>query len=124
MTYGSSVPSEILKEAGQTVKERDGTPTNHYKQILSMKVVHLISIFVVVYVGVEVTLGGESTLSVRNVVVKFSSTCSLVTGWIVTFVIDERGGGASSGYITSGFFGGLTLGRLVLLWLNQKASPM
>lgn len=52
----------ILKEAGQTVQERDGTPTNHYKQILSLKVVHIISIFVLMYVGVEVTLGGEQYL--------------------------------------------------------------
>ncbi len=27
-------------------------------------------------------------------------------GWIVTYVIDLRGGGPSSGYISSGFFGG------------------
>lgn len=38
----------------------------------------------------------------------------------MTFVIDERHGGSSSGYITSGFFAGLTLGRIVLLWLNKK----
>ncbi|KAG8968261.1 hypothetical protein FRC03_008127 [Tulasnella sp. 419] len=46
-----------------------------------------------VYVGVEVTLGG----------------------WIVTFLIELRGGGVSAGYVSSGFFAGLTLGRLVLL---------
>ena len=70
-----------------------------------------------VYVGVEVTLGG----------------------WIVTFIQEKRGGGASAGYISSGFFGGtpyqmnllllwvmlilcigLMTGRLTLLWLNQK----
>ena len=27
-------------------------------------------------------------------------------GWIVTYVVDLRGGGPSSGYISSGFFGG------------------
>lgn len=59
-------------------------------------------------------------------------------GWIVTYVIDVRGGGASSGYISAGFFGGasprfltssaqhhntllgLTLGRVGLLWVNKK----
>lgn len=44
------------------------------------------------------------------------------TGWIVTFVINERHGGSSSGYITSGFFGGLTVGRVVLLWVNKRVS--
>ncbi|KAJ8480762.1 hypothetical protein ONZ45_g15541 [Pleurotus djamor] len=54
-------------------------------------------------------------------------------GWIVTFIINERDGGPSAGYISSGFFGGqspslllledrhvrLTLGRVGLLWLNK-----
>ncbi|CAE6389133.1 unnamed protein product [Rhizoctonia solani] len=41
-------------------------------------------------------------------------------GWIVTFIIEERGGGASAGYVSSGFFGGLMLGRVALLWVNNK----
>lgn len=41
-------------------------------------------------------------------------------GWIVTFMINERGGGASAGYVSSGFFGGLALGRVTLLWVNKK----
>ncbi|KAL4261491.1 Major Facilitator Superfamily Transporter [Pleurotus pulmonarius] len=40
-------------------------------------------------------------------------------GWIVTFIINERDGGPSAGYISSGFFGGLTLGRVGLLWFNK-----
>jgi len=40
-------------------------------------------------------------------------------GWIVTFIINERDGGPSSGYISSGFFGGLMLGRIILLWVNK-----
>lgn len=27
-------------------------------------------------------------------------------GWIVTYIIDIRGGGPSTGYVSSGFFGG------------------
>lgn len=53
---------------------------------------HLLAFFILVYVGVEVTIGG----------------------WIVTFIIDVRGGGASSGYISAGFFGGLCLSLLFL----------
>ena len=40
-------------------------------------------------------------------------------GWIVTYIINVRGGGPSSGYISSGFFGGLALGRVGLLWVNR-----
>ena len=36
----------------------------------------------------------------------------LATGWIVTYVIDVRGGGPSSGYISTGFFGGMHSGTL------------
>ncbi|KZT64538.1 MFS general substrate transporter [Daedalea quercina L-15889] len=43
-----------------------------------------------------------------------------IGGWIVTFVEDKRGGGASAGYISSGFFAGLMLGRIVLMQLNRK----
>lgn len=40
----------------------------------------------------------------------------------MTYIINVRGGGSSSGYVSSGFFGGLTLGRVGLLWVNQKVS--
>ncbi|KAG8720741.1 hypothetical protein FRC08_018282 [Ceratobasidium sp. 394] len=75
---------------------------NKYKQIFSSRAVQLMAFFVWVYVGTEVTIGG----------------------WIVTFVIEERGGGPSAGYISRqvGFFGGLMLGRVVLLWVNEKVG--
>ena len=44
----------------------------------------------------------------------------LLLGWIVTFIIRERHGGSNAGYISSGFFGGMTLGRVVLMWFNRK----
>ncbi|GJJ15714.1 hypothetical protein Clacol_009992 [Clathrus columnatus] len=80
---------------GNASKER-----NTFKQVLSLKAVHLLAIYLLVYVGVEVTLGG----------------------WIVTFIIDKRGGGHSSGYISAGFFGGLTCGRMVLHYINRFIS--
>ncbi|KAG9086157.1 hypothetical protein FS749_003879 [Ceratobasidium sp. UAMH 11750] len=58
---------------------------NKYKQIINSRGVQLTAFFVWVYVGAEVTTGG----------------------WIVTFVIEERGGGSSAGYISSGFFAGI-----------------
>ncbi|KAJ1311652.1 hypothetical protein OPQ81_010127 [Rhizoctonia solani] len=72
--------------------------SNKYREIFSSRAVQLMAFFIWVYVGVEVTIGG----------------------WIVTFVIEERGGGPSAGYISSGFFGGLMLGRVALLWVNEK----
>jgi fucose permease len=75
----------------------EGKEEGKFKQIMSEKTVHFLAFFILVYVGVEVTIGG----------------------WIVTYIIEERNGGPSSGYISSGFFGGLTLGRVVLLPVNK-----
>lgn len=72
--------------------------------------------FLLVYVGVEVTIGGASVLGVQSI------QTQLLLGWIVTYIIDVRGGGASSGYISSGFFGGLTLGRIALVWINKRVG--
>lgn len=41
----------------------------------------------------------------------------------MTFIIRERDGGRSAGYISAGFFGGLTLGRIALMWFNRMVGP-
>ncbi|KAJ7512736.1 major facilitator superfamily domain-containing protein [Mycena galericulata] len=89
---------ECLASVGEAAGETGTSEHSTFRQILSIKTVHLLAFFILVYVGVEVTIGG----------------------WIVTYIIDVRGGGASSGYVSAGFFGGLMTGRVTLLWLNQK----
>ncbi|KAF8903955.1 major facilitator superfamily domain-containing protein [Gymnopilus junonius] len=90
---------DVLLEGGQepsadsTVHPQGGSK---YRQIFALKSIPLLTIFSVIYIGVEVTLGG----------------------WIVTFIIRERHGGHSSGYISSG----LTLGRIGLMWLNKMVG--
>ncbi|KAI0767878.1 MFS general substrate transporter [Irpex lacteus] len=91
---------ECLAEIGQA---RTETATanheeNKYRQIFRLREVHFLAFFILIYVGVEVTLGG----------------------WTVTYILNVRGGGKNSGYVSSGFFAGLTLGRVGLLWLNKK----
>ncbi|KAG6908941.1 hypothetical protein DXG01_002720 [Tephrocybe rancida] len=93
---------DLLDDSGQASpvdpSNINQTPReNTYSQVFGLRAVHILTVFAVIYIGVEVTLGG----------------------WIVTFIIHERGGGHSSGYISSGFFGGLTLGRVGLLWFNK-----
>lgn len=63
------------------------------KRILRTPSVHFMALFITIYVGVEVAIGG----------------------WATSFLIDERGGNNSSGYVSSGYFGGLTLGRVILI---------
>ncbi|KAH8103076.1 MFS general substrate transporter [Cristinia sonorae] len=90
---------ECLVEIGQELEVHpdESTDSSKYKQMFKLKELHLLAFFILIYVGVEVTVGG----------------------WIVTYVINVRHGGPSSGYISSGFFGGLTLGRVALLWVNK-----
>ncbi|PBL00129.1 MFS general substrate transporter [Armillaria gallica] len=93
----------LLTEAGQAPGESDAAGSrgaNLYSSILNIKAVHFLAVFALIYIGTEVTLGG----------------------WIVTFIINEREGGKSAGYVSSGFFGGLTLGRLSLIWFSKKVG--
>ncbi|ESK84146.1 mfs transporter [Moniliophthora roreri MCA 2997] len=94
---------ELMQEIGQSSDEQNAGRTdnsNLYRQIFNNKALHFMAIFALIYIGVEVTVGG----------------------WIVTFIIEERDGGHSAGYISSGFFGGLTIGRLALWWINKKVG--
>ncbi|KAK0234035.1 MFS general substrate transporter [Armillaria fumosa] len=93
----------LLAEVGQAPGESDAAGSrgaNLYSSILNIKAVHFLAFFALIYIGTEVTLGG----------------------WIVTFIINEREGGKSAGYVSSGFFGGLTLGRLSLIWFSKKVG--
>lgn len=85
-------------------KARLNTPTNSKKNnqgphttdmLLALQnyKTWLLALFVLFYQGAEVSLAG----------------------WVVTFLLDYRHGNASSvGYVASGFWGGLTVGRLLL----------
>ncbi|KAG2032534.1 MFS general substrate transporter [Suillus americanus] len=89
---------ECLSEIGIVDVDNSTSEHSHLRQIFANKDVHLLAAFALLYVGAEVTVGG----------------------WIVTYIIDVRGGGSSSGYISTGFFSGLMAGRVILLWFNEK----
>jgi len=96
--FRGKTQDECLAQIGQAAGERGTSEDSSFRQIVGTKAVHLLAFFILVYVGVEVTIGG----------------------WIVTFMLDVRGGGPSSGYTSVGFFSGLMMGRIVLLWVNHK----
>ncbi|KAI0265899.1 MFS general substrate transporter [Gloeopeniophorella convolvens] len=89
---------ECMAEIGESPGESDTSHDNLYLQIFRRKSIHFFGLFMFAYVGVFSAIGG----------------------WIVSYVINVRSGGPSSGYISSGFFGGIALGPLSLLWLTQK----
>ncbi|KAG1876339.1 MFS general substrate transporter [Suillus subluteus] len=100
VVFGLKTQDECLAKIGQPPGEKGTSEKSQFNQILRLREVHLLAFFILIYVGVEVTMGG----------------------WMVTYVIDVRGGGPSSGYISSGFFGGLMIGRVGLLWVNKKVG--
>jgi fucose permease len=66
---------------------------------MTHKVTWLVAIFLLTYVGVEVALGG----------------------WLVTFMLKVRGGEAfASGMVATGFWLGLTIGRVVLGFVTGR----
>ncbi|KAJ3505313.1 hypothetical protein NLJ89_g7482 [Agrocybe chaxingu] len=74
-----------LAQAGEIVPDKtEDAPGATYGELLRLKAVHLLALFLLVYIGIEVTIGG----------------------WIVSFMLIIRDGGPSSGYVASGFFGG------------------
>ncbi|CAE6446569.1 unnamed protein product [Rhizoctonia solani] len=99
-TFGFHTQEELLGPIQPHDPAESGSNERKYKQMFSSWPVHAMAAFCLLYVGAETTMGG----------------------WIVTFVVEERGGGTSAGYISSGFFGGLMLGRIGLIWLNAKVG--
>ncbi|GFZ44913.1 hypothetical protein JCM24511_02639 [Saitozyma sp. JCM 24511] len=75
----------------------ESTGGQAFLDILRYRPVQLMAVYLFIYVGVEVGIGG----------------------WIVTFIINERQGPTSSGYISSGYFAGLAVGRLALIPLTS-----
>ncbi|GAA5980778.1 hypothetical protein JCM11641_002648 [Rhodosporidiobolus odoratus] len=78
-------------------KAKEGFRNSLLYRTLATRTTLFASLFVFLYVGAEVSMGG----------------------WIVTFVIDNRNGGPDAGYVASGYWFGLMLGRLLLNPLNM-----
>ncbi len=86
-----NLPKAICDEEHRN--EQEGTQDNVLRTALKLPVVWLAAIFLLVYVGIEVSLGN----------------------WAFTFLLDIRHEGTVlAGWIVSGFWLGLTLGRFVL----------
>ena len=105
------VHEDALTDVGQARTEASTTVNNEnkYRQIFKIKEVHYFALMLLVYVGVGTTIGGESCIRVKLVSI---SSLIFSTGWSVTYIINVRGGGPNSGYISSGLSGGKTNSEL------------
>jgi fucose permease len=70
---------------------------------MKLKAVHLLAVFIMVYIGVEITAGG---IICSPILYLLQQKFDRKSGWIVTFMMIVRGGGPLSGYVSTGFFGG------------------
>jgi fucose permease len=50
---------ECLAQIGQAAEEPGTSENSKMRQILNLKTVHLLAVFILVYVGVEVTIAGQ-----------------------------------------------------------------
>jgi hypothetical protein len=53
--------TECLAQIGQPAGEKGTSESSQFNQIFRLREVHLLAFFILVYVGVEVTVGGEDT---------------------------------------------------------------
>ncbi|KDQ09347.1 hypothetical protein BOTBODRAFT_179057 [Botryobasidium botryosum FD-172 SS1] len=91
--------ADTLSELGVRIEQTTALENSgKFLQMMKTPMVHVLAFFIFVYCGTEITIGG----------------------WAVTYILDVRHGGKASGYISSGFFGGLALGRVALIWVNEK----
>lgn len=90
----SAVERDVgVEKAPQDKHGANPSSNNKMKLLLRTPSVYMMCFFMLFYVGVEVAIGG----------------------WATSFIIDERGGDDSAGYVTSGYFGGITIGRVILI---------
>ncbi|KAH3666824.1 hypothetical protein OGAPHI_003273 [Ogataea philodendri] len=87
----------------ETLRQQEHATETKEASLLSLSLKNwrtwLLALYVLFYQGAEVSMGG----------------------WIVTFLEDYRDGSVSSmGYVSSGFWGGLTIGRLFLTTFIHK----
>ncbi|KAJ7135831.1 major facilitator superfamily domain-containing protein [Mycena epipterygia] len=98
LVFRGKTQDECLAQLGQAEITKGNSEHSHMRQVLSLKALHLMALFLFVHVGVGVA----------------------ISGWTVSFMVTVRGGGSSSGYIAAGYSGGVTLGRIILIWVNKK----
>jgi len=52
--------TECLAQIGQTAEEKELVGGSKFKEMFKLKALHTLALFTLVYVGVEVTIGGKS----------------------------------------------------------------
>ncbi|CED82407.1 Major facilitator superfamily domain, general substrate transporter [Phaffia rhodozyma] len=91
-TTGAQEVGEPARSSGGRKKEIT------LMDVLRLRNVHILAIFTLIYVGIEITIGG----------------------WTTTYLIKVRHGGPNSGYISTGYYAGLTVGRVAFMSITDR----
>ncbi|GAA5992868.1 hypothetical protein JCM10908_001382 [Rhodotorula pacifica] len=86
------IDAETLDTRFGQASSRPVKKSNIMVDALKTRATVFASLFILLYVGSEVSMGG----------------------WIVTFLLDNRNGGPDAGYVATGFWFGLMVGRIIL----------
>jgi len=129
-----SLVQECLHLIGQETAEKGEDEHSSFNQILRIKAVHFLAFFILVYVGVEVTIGGmvihrsSSQRLICRIKVGLSHLCSTyVTGVLLQVTSRQVSSGVCLLYWAANnthmwTCTGLMVGRILLLWINRKVS--
>jgi fucose permease len=100
--FGFSGSSSSDGQSQSTMENDEGIAS--LKTVVSSRAVWAALLFISLYTGAET---GEA-------------------GWVVSFLLRERDGGATSGYASAAFYSGLTSSRVMLLpltaWINENRA--
>ncbi|CAN6639719.1 bypass of stop codon protein 6 [Trichomonascus vanleenenianus] len=97
--YKAHVDSNDLSIAPSEAEEVKPKQRDSFSEILHNGMVWMLAVLVFLYVGAEVSTGG----------------------WTTSYMISERHANRDTvGYITTGFWGGITLGRLLLGYIADR----
>jgi fucose permease len=93
---------------GRDVTEtEERTSSQKFKKLLSMSHTYLMALELLFYVGLEVTIGGWIVrMTEQSGQTKMANVGPLCHQ--VTYILEYRGGGTSSGYVATGFWGGMS----------------
>ncbi|CAK9782537.1 unnamed protein product [Cutaneotrichosporon oleaginosum] len=92
-TEGAEAKSEPEPEPELEIAKKRATSGQKMKRIFATPAVWALMGFSFLYIGVEVA----------------------ISSWMTSFLIEKRGGNANAGYAVTGFWGGMTVGRVALL---------
>lgn len=96
----ASAPTVDTEDSAGTSQPKP--ESNGLVQALRFRTSWIVAVFLCLYCGAEVSLGGEWLC--RYLGPSSRADCALsCLGWIVSFLLDERSAPASAGYVATGF---------------------